>query len=330
MVKSSISRWGTRFASCGITLALAFPLVFSEVEPTEAQSPVCFTAWGKCFCVDFFLTELRDMAWGQVQAYIADTYGNFFDEQLNTQVGDLLPTIIPTSEIDGWRNYSRDVEGILYGRAPYNAGITPQDLATSRSVLGDFPDITNYLENNPSHREENIIRPVVEALAYGLAAPESLAPYSVGNVSSDNPELDDGTIILSKAWADRMAPPVNAPSFQDADTLADTTSLELERMYLEARVHSIGAIARNGLLAPVARDAELAGLNRQLDQIQAIQGNGNLSLADAQAAVILAEVIESEALVHRIESHLRQERLMGSLIALHQEAAANDQSEAHE
>jgi hypothetical protein len=113
MQRSQTYRWAARLGGFALTLAFAFPMVFSEVEPAEAQSPVCFTIHGKCFCVDFFLTEVRDMAWGKVQDEIASLYDDFFTQQLDTQVRDVLALIRHPEELLDWRSYGSQVQTVL-------------------------------------------------------------------------------------------------------------------------------------------------------------------------------------------------------------------------
>ncbi len=324
MQRSQTYRWAARLGGFALTLAFAFPMVFSEVEPAEAQSPVCFTIHGKCFCVDFFLTEVRDMAWGKVQDEIASLYDDFFTQQLDTQVRDVLALIRHPEELLDWRSYGSQVQTVLSDRAVYNAGITAEDLQTNRSLLNANPHISEYLASNPAHTAANTVRPMVESIAFAMAAPESLLPYATGDINDSNRSLSDGDIVLSKAWADRMIIPPDMEVIPGADSIANMSSNALSRQYLTARVHAIGKVAQQALLAPVTQDAEIAGINSQLSQVKAIQGSALGSVADMQSATILADALESEALLRRVESHLRQERLLGSLIVLKQEQAMVD------
>jgi hypothetical protein len=165
---------------------------------------------------------------------------------------------------------------------------------------------------------------MVESIAFAMAAPESLLPYATGDINDSNRSLSDGDIVLSKAWADRMIIPPDMEVIPGADSIANMSSNALSRQYLTARVHAIGKVAQQALLAPVTQDAEIAGINSQLSQVKAIQGSALGSVADMQSATILADALESEALLRRVESHLRQERLLGSLIVLKQEQAMVD------
>ena len=317
-------RWLTRIGGFTLTLAAAFPLMFTEVDPANAASPVCFTVYGKCFCIDYFTTEPQDMVWGQIQEEIANTYNDFTTQQLDTQIQDVVSIIRDPSELLDWRDYGEQTKDLLLGREAYDLGVTPQAVATSQSQLDDNPHIGAYLASHPTHTASNTIRPKVEAIAYGLAAPESLLPYQSGQLNDDKQHLTNEELVLNKAWADRFITPPDTENTPTPEELVDTSTLALNRYHLEARTRAIGTIAQSALLAPATQDTELAGLDVRIEQLRQIQQLNNASVADIQTGLILAETMESEILIRRLESHLRQERVMGAMLALKQEPSVNN------
>lgn len=317
-------RWAARCAGFGLTIAIALPLTLTEVDPAEAAGAVCFTVHGKCFCIDFFTTEARDMAWGELQNAIANTFYDFISEELDTEVRDYIGDIRTAKTLYEHKELAKVIAESMSGRTAYDMGLPPQAVTSPSSLLEQTPHLTDYLAEHPTHTEANTIRPKVEAIAYAMANPESLTPYKEGELNVDSPQIEPETLVLNKAWADRFITPAPATAIPSASELASTSTLELDRLHLTARQRAISAVAQNALVAPLTNDAELAGLQGQLEQIRDIQLRANPSVADMQTALVLADVIESEVLIRRIESHLRQERVMGSLVAIKQELAQEE------
>lgn len=326
-IQQHLARWGTRLAGFGVTAALAFPLVFTEVEPAEAQSPVCFTVWGKCFCVDFFLTEARDMAWGKAQGKITALYEDFLNQELDTQLRTIIAAVESPEDLLNWKQYARDVRGYAVNTPLSAMGISPQDIASSDSVLGDYPELVDYLQNHQGS-DQNTVYPMAQSVAYGLAAPASLTPYQVNSAVSNAATASPEEVVKTKAWADRMVivPPEVPAEAITPERLAAISSGEIERLYLTSRMRAVSTIAQDAMLAPMTHEKSVVGLRRQLQQLETIMSSSP-SVADTQSGIILAEVLEGYSLIERIESHLRQERVMGSMIAMKQELAAKQESD---
>lgn len=324
--QQTVARWGTRLAGFGLTAALAFPLTFSEVDPAEAQSPVCFTVYGKCFCVDFFLTEARDMAWGKAQEKVTSLYDDFLNQELDTQIRTIISAVESPEDLLDWKRYANDVREYAINKSLSEMGISPEDVATADSVLGDHPELLDYL-NDPKGDDRNTVYPKAQAVAYALADPGSMVPYQMKSGSGDADPATPEEVAKAKAWADRMMVVPPEPSAEDIspERLATMSTGELERQYLTTRVRAVGSIAQDGMLAPFTHEQSLTGLRRQHEQIETIR-NSSPSVADTQSSIVLAEVVEGYSLIERLESHLRQERLMGSLIAMKQELAAKQEA----
>lgn len=317
-----LSRWGGRLAGFGLMAAAAFPLAFSEVEPAEAQSPVCFTVYGKCFCVDFFLTEMRDMAWGQAQQKITSLYDDFLNQELDTQISTIISAVESPEDLLDWRGYADDAREYAVNRSLSAMGVSPQEVATGDSVLGDYPELVDYLKQ-PQGDARDTVYPRAQAVAYGLADPGSMAPYRMQSDAGNTEPATQEEVVKAKAWADRMMVVPPAPASEDItpEKLASMPAGEIERQYLDTRVRVVGTIAQDAMLAPFTHEKAMTGLRKQHQQLQTIRG-ASPSVADTQSGLVLAEVLKGYSLIERIESHLRQERVMGAMIAMKQDLAA--------
>ncbi|RCV93733.1 hypothetical protein DU506_00845 [Vreelandella rituensis] len=302
-----------------VAAAIALPLTVSKVDDAQAAGPVCFTVNGKCFCVDFFVTEITDMAWGKFQTLSAEFLEDFLNEQLDTQLVQLLGDILTPGDLLAWREYGLLVREYLNDYAVEEMGIPPEVVATASSMLEERPEVLAYLAEHEGDDADNKVLPMMRAIAYGLAAPESMMPYTPGTLNEANREVPVEDMVLAKSWADRMilVPPL--PETIDADKVPDLSIDEIDRAYLETRMHVAGKIAQDGMLAPMVYEASAQGLREQAGQLISISNATSKSVADAQSGVVLSEALMAHSLIERLESNLRQERLLGALVAFKQE-----------
>lgn len=325
MRSDAIQRWSARGAGFAAVLAVAIPLSVSEAPPAKAASPVCFTVYGKCFCVDFFTTEFQDQAWGRLQDKMNSLYEDFREEQLNTRLLSVLPDVMNGDILASWEEYGGDLEAYLKDRGLEEMGVSPEALATSSSILDDHPEITNYLEERGGDTSaENVMLPKVRAIAYAYADPASLSPYRANTLDAQSTSHDADTLTAHKAWADRMMLVPEPPEGITDESLAGMSIDEVDGAYLQARQHVAGTMAHQALLAPMTKEADIVALEAQREELASLTGKAGASVSDYQSSNVLAEVMQGRVLLKRLESNLRQERLMGAVIALDQEQAAQE------
>lgn len=284
--------WKWRLAGLGSglgSLVLAAVLTFSPATGNSAAASVCFTTPAGCYCVDFFLTEAKEMVINRLQEAVQEKINEqeFFK---NFGIGELVNGV----GIGEWLEQNKH-----YQEANTLLTVPFSERQVAR---GDdpFADPSDPLGETLNGREARSVNEVAQH-------PERMAPYKV-NRHERGPSHD--SMSLSD-WTDRViveTDPIRIPS--DAE-LADLPMRELYQLYDETR----NAIATNYSRHYVQE------MGRQEQRIQSLEAarralDTRLPVAGAvDAARVHAEMLETAIGVEIAESKLRREAVLALIVS---------------
>lgn len=287
-----------RLAGAGSIVVLALgTTAFTVQQRAEAASPVCFTVTGgDCYCVDFFLTTVKEKVTSKAQQYVNNLMGEFNDlkgmgiqEALNAHIGN----------------------GYTYDGLLDEATRTAMDKPASQRALPDSPSIPpgirKTMEGDPGGK--SLAGRRARAVASASGTPENLTPYSV----SQSPDEEGVSPERAIDWVDRTVIEPTAVNVPDDVGLAEMPAARLLDMYERTRQVLGANYARYYLKELASSEARLKALSKSretlvldhVDQPGAVQSAGLV-------AKTLNLAIDAELL----ESQLRQETLVASLMAM--------------
>lgn len=271
-------------------------MAFTAQQRAEAQTPVCFTTWGgDCYCIDFFFTMVKEKVISQGQQYINNLMGEY-DELMTTGAAEVLGQQIGHSTT--YRGYA-DADHREQFSQPVRDRPTPSGAAIPagvRDALGRDPDGATAMGRQ------------ARAIATASEDAESLAPYSIDR--SVGAGVDPEAV---QDWTDRMVlePPVlHIPSDEG---LAQMGMRDLHELYEEAR-HYLGAnYARYHLRELAASEQRIQALEESRERID----GGQLDQPGAAiSAGLVAQTVNLAIETELLESQLRKEGLMASVVAM--------------
>lgn len=286
-----------RLAGAGGMMFLALGgAAFTLQDRAEAASPVCFTTPAGCYCVDFFLTKAKEELIGELQGYINNLMGEH-NSLKEMGVEDALG-----GHVGNGYTYEDLLDDSL--RTEMNKPVSERPMPTS----GDIPQgIRDTMERDP--QSETRLGRQARSVATAAASPESMAPYTVDSESEENTAKPDDI----QDWTDRMVlepHEIEVPSDQE---LAEMPMSKLMKLYEDVR-HNLGATyARSYLKELAASEQRLQALSKSRESLELDQVDQSGAL---QSANLVADTLKLAIDAELLESKLRQEALMGSLIAM--------------
>lgn len=286
-----------RIAGAGSVIVLALgTTVFTVQQRAEAASPVCFTVTGgDCYCVDFFLTMVKEQITSQAQKYINNLMGEHNDlKEMGVQ------------EVGGQVGNVYTYDGLLddVNREALSQPASQRPMPTGAGI----PDVVrNGMERDPEGK--TLMGRQSRAVASASAKPEELAPYTVSQ--SPSGERMSPESVLD--WTDRMLLEPADISIPDDQALADMPMSRLLETYESVR-HVLGAsYSRYHLKELAASEQRLQALSKSREKLEL---DGLDQPGAIQSANLVADTLNLAIDAELLESQLRQESLVASLIAM--------------
>lgn len=278
-----------------VTLALGLSFATHQNE-AEAQSPVCFTIWGgDCYCIDFFFTKVKEKVVSQAQQYVNNLMGEF-DDLRSVGIQDVLGDRV--GNMHTYRDYLDEAK-----REAWDKVASERPMPSSSHIpIGT----RKAMERDPEGK--TVTGRQARAVATASASPEDMVPYSIsreGGGGLDRAKVQD--------WTDRMVLEPGELSIPSNKDLAEMKMRDLLEMYDEAR-HALGGnYARYHMQELAKSEDRLQALEESRSRLEV----GHLDQPGAiQSAALVAKTVSMAIETELLESQLRRQSLMASLVAM--------------
>jgi len=285
-------KWrGAGIVSGAVGVAAIMLLSATPASYNKAEASVCFTTPSGCYCIDFFLTDIKEMIINKAQEAVqnkineAEFYRNYGVKEFSPEIGN-------DSLFRGYENnasYRETFSKPFHERAEENA---------VGAAEGEEQDPHGLTQNG---KERIVTRQVRQDET-------SLAPYP----SSRDPEEAENTGIEISNWSDRVLLEPEAVSIPEDDELLELSAGRLFMLYDQVR-HQILTTQARGLLQELGmhqRRIKALELARQsLDKDFPVIGA-------TQSARVHAEMMATITNTEALESSLRKEIAMGLLLGM--------------
>jgi hypothetical protein len=289
-----MSPWKWRFTGIGSGVAAIIAvsaLSLSPVACNTAQASVCFTTPSGCYCIDFFLTDIKEMIINKAQEAVQhkineqEFYKNYGINEFSPDIGS--ETIYRGYEHNGL--YREAFTKSFVERARESTSVNQE------GVADPFGETRNGQER------------IVRARVY--QAPESLTPYP----SSRNPDIAEAQGEDIANWTDQILLGEEARGIPGDKELAELPAPRLFGLYAQVR-HQLLTNHSRVLIQ------ELGMHQRRLKALEAARQAIDIPvpvIGATEAGRVHARILVTAIKAEQAESQLRSEAAMAMLLSLH-------------
>lgn len=287
-----MSPWKWRLTGLGGgigMIAVAGALTMTPVQ--YASSSVCFTTPAGCYCVDFFLTDVKEMVIEKAQDAVKEKineqeyYKDYGAKEFSPDIG--VGTVYrDTSEDEAYRGgFSESFAKRSGGMSAGAAKVEELD-PTGETRVG---------------KERIVARRANQS-------PEGMAPYETGR----EPDAEEVTGEAVAEWSDRMLLETEAVEIPEDKELYQLPMARLEHLYDQARYAIMSERSRHLM-------QEMGKSQKRIKSLEAARKalEGPYPVIGAtETAQVHAQMLSTAIKAEQVESQLRREQAMALMVSV--------------
>lgn len=287
-----MSPWRWRFAGLGGGIAMiGMASALTMTPANDAEGSVCFVTPAGCYCVDFFLTDIKEMIIEKAQEAVQEKineqthYKDYGVKEFSPDIG--IGTVYQDTEES--REYRKTVSEAFGER-----------VASMPGTSGDVEEVDPTGETRAG--KERIVSRVTQS------DPKKMAPYGV----SREPGSSAVSAEEVAEWSDRMLLETEAVDIPNDEELSRLPMAKLDRLYDDARYSIMTNYSRHLMQELAASQGRIKSFEKAREALE----EDFPVIGAAESATVHATMLGAAIKAEQIESQVRREQAMALMVGL--------------